>query len=150
MRGGVLAVEVDGAGGRTAADIGAGGAFEHFDGFDIEDIARHRGDIAHPINEDAAGGVRPTHINGVAGRGIAVFAEIEGADTRRIAQGFGERSGALFLDDFLADHLNGLRCIDQVSRGLLAGGCVLLIRRAAVPLDQNMGGAIGGRISHSR
>ncbi len=39
MRDGVLGIEVDGAGGRAAADIGAGGALQDFDGFDIENIA---------------------------------------------------------------------------------------------------------------
>ena len=109
----LLAHHVDRAAGRGAAVVGAGRAFFHFDLLDVEHVAGDGTEVAHAVDEDAAGGVEAAHVDGIAGGSGAVLAGIEGAHARAVAQCLGQRGGALVGDQVLGDHRDGLRCIQQ-------------------------------------
>ena len=147
----LLAGQIDVAGGRASADVGAGGPFDHVDLLNVEHVARDRADVAHTVHEDASGSVVPAHVDGVARGGVAVFAHLEG-DAGRIAQGLGQAADALVLQHFLADHRDGLRCVHQRRRHL--GRCCLLGFVAGVwrglDLDLGQGGGGAGLRLHGR
>jgi hypothetical protein len=84
-------------------------------------------EIANAVHEDRAGAVEATHEHGVAGVGVAVFPEEEGAHAGRVAQRFGERRRALVANDLFLDHLDGLRRVQQRGRELGVGRRVGLV-----------------------
>ena len=122
---GLLAHQVDSAGGGAAAVVGAGRALGDFDLIDVEHVARDRADVAHAVHIDAAGAVEATHIDGVARAGVAVLACVEGAGAGHIAQRLCQRGRALLLQQLLLDDVDGLRGVDQrlgeLGRRQLAG-----------------------------
>ena len=109
----LLADHVDRAGWRGAPVHGAVGALDHFDLLGVEHVARNRTKVAHAVDEDASGRVETAHVHGVACRGAAVLADIEGADAGTVAQRVSQRGRALLLDDLLADDVDGLRRVQQ-------------------------------------
>ena len=151
----LLADHVDRAAGRGAAVVGAGGAFLHFDLLDIEHVAGDGAEVAHAVDEDAAGGVEAAHVDGIAGGSGAVLAGIEGAHARAVAQCLGQRGGALLLDQFLGDHADGLRGVQQrlgvFRRGQLVDAVVVAGDRFHLHAGQALGlrhlraGEISGR-----
>ena len=119
-----LADQVDRAGRRTTAAVGAGRAFQHVDLFDVEHVARDRADVAHAVDVDAARGVKAAHVDRVARIRVAIFAEEEGTHAWRVAQRVGQGQSALLLDQFFLDHDDGLRRIDQRFRVFRRRGLV--------------------------
>ncbi len=146
---GLLGHQVDRAGGRAAAVVGAGRALEDFDLLDVEHVARDRAEVTHVIDEDRAGGIEATHVDGVAGIGAAVLAEIEGAHAGAVAQGLGQGSGALLVDQLLLDHGQRLRGIHQGLAVFGGGGLVSLVVRflggGDFDLGQRAAGGLGVR-----
>ena len=112
---GHLAGEVHVAGCGAAAVIRTRRTLGDFDLLGVEGIARDGAEIADAVDEDAALGVEAAHEDGIAGGGVAVLAEQE-RDAGRVAQRLGQRGGALLLQDFLADHGDGLRRVEQLLR----------------------------------
>ena len=145
---GLLGHHVDRAGRRRTAGIGAGRTLHHFDLVDVEQVARHRAEVAHAIDEDAAGAVEAAHVEGVAGAGGAVFASVESAHARAVAQRFGQGRGALLLEQFLADHLDGLRCVLQGLGEL--GRDHEAVQAVHFDLVQRLGLVVGGRTGGHR
>ena len=116
FHGGRLADQIDRTGGRTAAAVRARRALQYVDLFDVEDVARNGAHVAHAVDIDAAGRIETAHVDGVARVRVAVFAEEEGADAWRVAQCVRQGQRALLFDQFLLDHDDGLRRIDQLFR----------------------------------
>ncbi len=110
---GLLGCQVDGAGRRCTAVVGAGRPFQYVDLFNIEHVARDGAQVAHAVHIDAAGRIEAAHIDRIARTGAAVFTEEEGPDARRVAQCFRQRNGALLLYQFFLDDGDALRRVDQ-------------------------------------
>src|SRR5690606_14403953 len=91
----LFAGHIDRAGGCGATVVGAGRTFGYFDLLDIEHVPGDRAQVAHAIDENAAGGIKPAHVDAVAGAGVAVLADIERAHARAVAQRLGQGGGAL-------------------------------------------------------
>src|SRR3546814_8795841 len=79
------------------------------DPFGIVYIPRDRAEVADAVDEDAVRRVEAAHTDRIAARRIPVLTRIEGADAGAVAQHLGQRRRALFVEQFLADDLNGLR-----------------------------------------
>ena len=148
----LLADQVHRTGRRGAAVVGAGRALGHFHLLDVEHVARDRAEVAHAVDEDAAGGVEAAHVDAVAGAGVAVLAHIERAHARAVAQRLGQRGGALLLDQLLGDHADGLRGVQQrlgeFRRGQLVDAVVVAGDGFHLHARQVLGGGdlgVGGR-----
>ena len=109
----LLADHIDRAGRRTAAGIGAGRALDHFHLVDVEQVTRNVAEVACAVYEDARRRIEAAHVQRIAGAGVAVFAGIEGAHAGAVAQRVAQGGGALLLQLFLADDLDGLRGVLQ-------------------------------------
>src|SRR3546814_13111590 len=90
-------------------------AFFDLDRLGVEDIARDRAEVADAVDEDAARRIEPAHADRIAARRVAILAGIEGADAGAVAQPLGQRRRALFVEQFLADDLDGLRPIGRAT-----------------------------------
>ena len=141
VQGGALADHVDRAGRRAAAVVGARRSFLDLDLIDVEHIARNRTQVAHAVDEDAAGAVEAAHVDGVAGVGAAVFAGIERAHAGRVAQRLGQGGGALLVEQVAGDHLDGLRRVLQ-RLGELGRGHGLGLDTRAVHIDLVQGARV--------
>ena len=111
--------EVDVAGGVGPADVGAGRPREHFDLFEVVDVAGDQPVVAHAVDEEAVVGREAAHVEHVAARagGAAAFAGLHG-DPRYVAQRVGQGRGALLVEERARDHLDRLRCLGEGSRVL--------------------------------
>jgi hypothetical protein len=92
-----LGRQVDAAAARTAAAIGAVGAFDDFDLLEVEDFAGLATGVADAVDEDVvARGLAADERT--VGQRLTAFAGAEG-DARRGAQDVGQRGGGGLLDD---------------------------------------------------
>ena len=126
-----LGHQVDIARRGAAADIGAGRALDHFHLLKVEHVAADRAEVANTVDKGRVLGGEAAHHKGVAGRGIAVLAQLHG-DAGGVAQGFHQAVGALLAQDFLLDHLHGFGRIQQVLGHLGVGTALGLVRHFAL------------------
>ncbi|KAG1264203.1 hypothetical protein G6F65_014397 [Rhizopus arrhizus] len=140
--GGLLADQVDGTGRCRAAVVGTGRALGHLHLFDVEHIARDRAQVAHTVHIQTVGGVKATHEQRVAGGGVAVLTSIEGAHAGAVAQRFGQRGGALLVEQVAGDHLDGLRGVLQTLGELRRGHLVGLVAAGGVHIDLVQGARV--------
>ncbi len=133
-----LGDQVDRTRRRAAAGVGARRALGHFDLLDIEDIARDRAEVADAVDEDARGAVEAAHVHGIAGAGVAVFADIERAHAGTIAQRLGQGGRALLVEQVLADDVDRLRRVLQGLRELRRGRRLHQVALGALGLDVDL------------